>query len=182
MKKTVLAGLLALLFVCPAWGQSVKVGFGVFGGLNLPIIQTDQGNGTTFGVMARVKLLPVITLEPNIMLGKWGKPGPVDGVSLGIDGSKITAFGIDATLGNDPGKVGIRPFFVAGIASYKIKNDNTGYDETNLGWSGGLGLALAVSPQFDLDVRGKFIVAPQDQGSKKAVTLTGGINFYPGIH
>jgi hypothetical protein len=77
--------------------------------------------------------------------------------------------------------MGVMPYFVAGIGSYKVKNDDTGYDQSKIGFSGGLGLGVGLSPRFGLDVRGKFIVAPQEEGgSKKAVGITAGVNFHFG--
>lgn len=162
--------------------QTPSFGVGFFGGVNYPIVQDDQGNGSAFGFLARFKVLPMVAIEPNITFGKWGKPDPIEGIDLGIDGSRITSFGIDLTLGSGLGKLGFKPYFHGGIASYKIENDATGYDQTKVGVSGGFGFAFGISPAFDIDIRGKAVIAPQEKGSKKAVLVTGGINFYPGAN
>ena len=180
MKKLLLVFFSLLLLSAAVNGEGAKFGVGAFGGLNIPLIQDDQASGTAFGIMARIKFLPFLSVEPNAMFGKWGEPGDVDGFQLGVSGSKINSFGVDAILGSVPGTVGLKPYAVIGFGSYKIKNDDTGYDESNLGWSGGLGFGIGVSPKFDVDLRGKFIVVPQDGGSKKAITLTGGLLYYFG--
>jgi len=148
--------------------------------MNIPILQDDQASGTAFGVMVRIKFLSFMSAEPNAVFGKWGEPGDVDGFQLGISGSKVNSFGVDGIIGSMPGTVGLKPYAVIGVGSYKIKNDDTGYDESNIGFSGGLGFGIGVSPKFDVDLRGKFLVIPQDQGSKKALTLTGGLLYYLG--
>ncbi|MCK5125736.1 MAG: outer membrane beta-barrel protein [candidate division Zixibacteria bacterium] len=180
MKKLLFIAAVLLLYASTAMAQAPKFGVGVFGGINIPVVQDDQKSGTAFGLKARIKLLPIIIAEPNVTFGKWGDPDPVDGLDLGISGSKITSFGIDFTLGGLPGKAGFKPFAFVGVASYKVKNDDTNYENSKLGVAGGLGFAIGVSPLIDIEVRGKAVVAPQDDGSKKAIWILGGINYYFG--
>lgn len=178
-KALVVLGLLILTGAPSVIAQDgSKLGVGAFVGLSFPILQDDQSQGIEYGLKARYGLGSLIVVEPYVSFVKWGQPDPASGVDLGIDGSKVTSFGLEASLGNFPGHTGIAPYFVAGIGSYKVKNDDTGYDQSKLGFSGGLGLGIGLSRQFGLDLRGKFIVAPQKEGgSKKAVGATGGINF-----
>jgi len=181
MKKYLALGML-LMFLAPAvCAQGPGLGIGAFAGGNIPVAQEDQATGSAFGLMARIKALNIMVLEPNIMFGKWGEPDPVDGIDLGIDGSKITSYGLDVTLGGLPGTVGFKPFGVVGAAVYSVKNDDTDYDESKLGFSFGLGVNFGLTPKFALDVRGKALIAPQEEGSKKAVLITGGLiyNFGP---
>ncbi len=178
MKRVVLAALVLLLAQTAVQAQTPSIGVGAFGGLNIPIVQDDQANGTVFGARARVKLLPFLVAEPNILLSKWGEPDAIDGVDLGISGSKITGFGVDATIGGLPGAVGFKPFLVVGFGSFKIKNDDTGFDESNLGVKGGLGFGFGLSPKLDLDLRGTLLVVPQeDGGSKKGGLITAGVTI-----
>ncbi|MFH1700404.1 MAG: outer membrane beta-barrel protein [Candidatus Zixiibacteriota bacterium] len=170
--------VLSIILASVSFGQDAKFGVGGFGGLILPAVMDDQGNGTVFGLKARIKIMPLITAEPNITFGKWGEPDPIDGFNPGIDGSKINSYGVDATFGNSPGVIGFKPYGVLGAAIYSIKNDDTGFDESKLGWSIGLGFGFGFSPQFDLDIRGKANVALQENGSKKALYITAGLNYY----
>jgi opacity protein-like surface antigen len=180
VRKSILIGFLLTLFVLPSVmaQTSTKLGAGVFAGLSIPLIQDDQSQGFEYGFKGRFGVASLIVLEPYVSFAKWGEPDPVDDVELGIVGSKVTSFGLEASLGNLPGIKGIAPYFVAGIGSYKVKNEDTGYESSKFGWSAGLGLGIGLSPKFSLDVRGKAIVAPQEEGgSKKAIGATAGINF-----
>jgi opacity protein-like surface antigen len=180
MKKAVL--VLVCLAVLVSAAQAVtpapKFGVGAFAGLNIPVIQKDQKSGTEFGFRARIAVLPFLVAEPNFTMTKWGKPDAVDGVELGIDGSKVTSFGLTATLGFAPGTLGVKPFGIIGIGSYKIKNDATKFDESNIGFCGGFGIGIGVAPKIDIDVRGQAVVIPQaDGGSKKGLSLTAGLGY-----
>lgn len=169
--------VLSIILASFSFGQDAKFGVGGFAGLNMPAVMDDQANGTVFGLKARINVMPLITVEPNLTFGKWGEPDPIDGVNL-ADGSKINSYGVDATIGNKPGVLGFKPFGVLGAAIYSIKNDDTGFDESKLGWSAGLGFGFGMSPQFDLDIRGKVNIALQENGSKKAIYVTAGLNYY----
>ena len=68
-----------------------------------------------------------------------------------------------------------------GAGMYKIKNDDTGYDESKLGFDAGLGFMFGLTPYVDLDIRGTFMTAPQEEGAKKAVLVTGGLTYYFGV-
>jgi len=168
-----------LLLVSLAHAQTPKFGIGAFGGLNMPILQDDQGNGTVFGLKAKLKMIPMILLEPNITFGKWGDPDPVDGVEL-ASGSKINSYGVDAILGGSPGMAGVKPFFLVGAAIFSVKNDDTGFDESKLGYSAGLGISIGGGPKVDIDIAGKMVFAVQESGSKKAVYILGGLTYYFG--
>jgi len=170
----VILGLM-LFSVSMVNAETPKIGVGAFGGMNMPIVQADQSNGSVFGLKAKVKIIPVLLLEPNISFGKWG-----DGENEGIEfpGSKISSLGIDAVLGNSPGVIGVKPFFLVGAGIYTVKNDDTGYDESKLGYCAGLGLGIGVGPKMDIDITGKAVLAAQEKGSKKAVFITAGLTYY----
>ena len=175
---TVVLGLVLLLAVPQVTAQEgPKLGVGAWAGMSIPVIQDDQESGMVFGFMGRFKVLPFLVVEPGVSFTKWGAPDDIEGIDFGKDGSKLTSIGVNATLGGAPGVPGVKPFFVAGVASYKVKNDVNGYEQSNLGWNAGLGLGFGLSPSFDLDFRGLVVVAPQDNGSKKALSVTGGLNF-----
>ncbi len=168
--------------------SATKLGFGAFGGLSIPILQEDQGNGTEYGLKVRWGAVSMFTVEPYLAFVKWGEPDPIEVLSggpdfsLGIDGSKVTAFGVDLVLGNGVGKMGVSPYFVGGVASFKVKNDDTGFEHSSLGWSAGLGLGIGFTPSLAIDVRGKVNVAPQDGGgSKKSASIVGGLNYAFGL-
>jgi len=178
MKRIVLIIGLVLLMSPLVDAQGLKFGLGAFAGGNIPVAQDDQKTGTAYGVLGRIRIFSFVIAEPNVTLGKWGKPDPIRGVDLGIDGSKINSYGIDALLGAAPGTVGFKPYGIVGAGIYSVKNDDTGYDESKLGYSVGLGFSLGLIPALSVDLRGKAIIAPQEKGSKKAVLITGGLTYY----
>ena len=164
--------------------QGASFGVGLSGGLNLPIAQQDQASGTAFGVRGIVKALPMVTLEPNLYFGKYGEPTIEDLSTTGLDGSKVTSYGIDARLGAPLGSPGFKPYALVGLGFYKAKRDQTAMfedDDTDFGWSAGLGMAYDFSPSVGLDLRGRFNLIPVEGGSsKKSVFIVGGLNYYFG--
>ena len=185
MKTLIAVGLAVCLFAAGVFAGPAKLGIGAKAGLNIPIIQDDQKSGSIIGFSLRYQLTTIVVVEPNIMFGSYGSPDPVDGVDLAIDGSSLTSYGIDATLGNAVGKLGFKPYAVFGIGLYKQSNDQTDdiFDApgTKFGWSGGFGAGIGFSPKFDLDLRGKLLLfSSEGGGSKKSVAITGGLNFYLG--
>ena len=181
MKKSLLLLTMVLFLMPPAFAVGPKIGLGLFGGGNIPVAMEDQKTGSAFGFKARIKAMNFLVVEPNLTFGKWGAPDPVNGIDLGIDGSKVSSYGVDVAIGGLPGGVGFKPFGFVGAEFYKIKNDDTGYDESKLGMSGGLGFAIGLLPTFDFDLRAKLMVAPQEEGSKKAVLILGGITYNFGL-
>ena len=180
MKKLIAAGALVLLIVSATQAETPKLAVGAFAGVNIPVLQQDQGMGTAYGAKASVRLMPMLALEPHFTLAKWGDPGDVDGVDLGITGSKVTSFGLDAVIGKPPAK-GLGFVLIGGVASYKVENEDTGYESSKIGFAGGLGLVLKLMPMLDLEVRGKALIAPQEEGgSKKAGLVTGGLTYHFG--
>ena len=176
MRKTALVAALLLLAVA-ASAQVPKLGAGVFGGLSIPLAQDDQASGTVFGLRGRLSLAGSLAVEGQIGFAKWGQADPVDGITL-PDGSKVTQLGVNGILGGGAGP-GFKPMFIVGFGSYKIKNDDTGYDESRMGYSGGLGFGIGLGPKFGLDVRAEALVIPLDGGgSKKAVNGTAGLMLY----
>jgi len=181
LKKLLIVFCLVLILAPQIYALGPKLSAGAFGGINIPVVQDDQSRGTVFGLMARFNAFGIFSVEPNISFGKWGKPEPIDGFELGIDGSKITSYGIDVLLGGLPGTIGVKPYFLGGFGHYSIKNDDTGYDEGNLGYSIGLGIGIGLIPKIDIDVRAKGILVPVGDSSKKAFTITAGLLYNFGI-
>lgn len=177
MRFASLLVLLTVLLCSTLLAQAPQIGIGAFGGLNIPIAQDDQGSGSVFGIRGRIQVLPLLVAEPNFLVSNWGAPDAIDGVDLGIDGSKVTGFGLDVTVGGGMVGVGFKPFAVVGIGSFKVENEETGYDESNFGFKGGIGFGIGLTPRFGLDVRATALIIPQeDGGSKKGALIIGGVN------
>ena len=181
MRKAILAIALLLLLSSSVSAQGVKLGVGVFGGLDIPVGQEDQAQGTVFGVRAKVRLIPIITLEPRIAFTSFGEPSN-DEFALDLDGSKVTAYGVDAVIGAPFGGKGFAMFGVLGAGFYNVKRDQTFEDNTELGWSAGLGFALGFSPMISADVRGMAHIIPfEGGGTAKSASVTAGLNYYFGM-
>lgn len=179
MKKII---ILAIILVLPvmALSQSASFGVGASGGLFIPVVQDDQGSGTIFNLRGIWNVSSLFSVEPHLNLAKYGDPSSDGGVFDGFEGSKVTSFGVNAVLGMGGG-MGLHPLIFAGIGSYKTKRDLTSQDVSDIGYSGGLGIEIGINKSLAVDARGAMYVIPLDEGgSKKSVSVTGGVNFYFG--
>jgi len=181
VKKVLIACCLAALLAGAVSAQGIKIGIGFAAGMDVPIGQEDQKSGSIFGFKARLKLLPAIAVEPNLTFTKYGEPSPAGIPDYDLPGSKITAYGIDVTLGSKIGGPGVKPYGILGAGHYTVKRDEADQKLSKLGWSAGLGVELGITAVVGLDVRGKLVVIPFEGGdSKKSAAVTGGITYYLG--
>ena len=182
VKNTLILVLMIFLIVPAIQAGSVNLGIGASGGMEFPIVQQDQKQGTVFGFKAKIGVMPAIALEPNIYFIKFGDPEIEELVESDFEGAKLNAFGIDAVFGGGFGGKGVKPYGLIGIGSYKFKHDQSGVESTDFGWSVGFGIEIGVAPKVGLDFRGRtIVVSTEGGGSRKSVAVTGGINFYPGL-
>lgn len=176
MKKIILSGV--LLLALASSGFATGVGIGGFGGVSIPIIQEDQGNGTVFGLRAKLKLIPGFTIEPVLGFNKFGDADSDFGTR---EGSKVTYYGVDLILGGMGAPIGPRVYLVGGGAFYSFSRDYD-EDESRLGLSAGLGIEIGLGKTLGLDFRGKFHLVTQDGGgSRKMANITAGLNYYLGM-
>ncbi len=183
MKKSILA-LLIVLALASGSSASSQLGVGVAGGLDYPLVQDDQTSGPVLGARLIWSALPTITIEPNIFFTRYGD-GDFSEFGGDLDGMKVNAYGVDATLGGGFRGAGFSPFLVAGLALYNMDRDLPGdqvdVGETKLGWSGGLGLGIGLGTKLQLDTRGQFVLIPiGDGGSRKSVNVLVGLNLLLG--
>ncbi len=179
MKTNSILAVLLLLLVSAAHAGDIKLGAGAAGGMTFPVAQDDQGNGTAFEVRGIIELIPAVIVEPNLNFVQYGEPDLA--IVSGLDGSKVTGYGVDALLGGAIGRTGLAPYGMVGAGIYKTKRDQTLEDNSDFGWSAGFGVMFGLTPQFGIDVRGRMLVINSEGGgSKKAATVTGGLNFYLG--
>jgi hypothetical protein len=176
MKRLLLTFIMiaTLAGTCSAGG----LGLGGYGGLAIPIVQDDQGQGTVFGLKAKLKLVPGFTLEPNLNFLKYGEAEFPFG---NREGSKVTYFGADLILGGMGAPVGPKVYLVGGAGIYSTTRD---FDEdtSRFGFSFGLGIEIGLGATLGLDFRGKGHVIPAEGGgSRKLATVTGGLNYYLGM-
>jgi hypothetical protein len=179
MRKLLWLNLL-LLVLLPMLTWADPVGFGLSGGVLIPVAQEDQSSGTLVAVKIRTRLADMLTLEPNLQFGRYGD---VDIGGLGTrDGSSLKSYGVDITFGDPMMKIGLKPYLFIGGAVYNTKRDGD-LTTNKSGWSFGTGLALAINPKFDIDLRGRFnIAASEESTSRKAIGVTAGITYYVGSY
>lgn len=180
---------LLLIGVTSARAQLPSFGIGVSAGLNFPILQADQGNGTVFTIKGIFKA-PIVRLEPNISFAKYGEPEPfihseefIPGQEIIVlEGSKITSYGVNAILGGGMGVPGFSPYFLGGVAYYKTEREQAPQFDlgSKIGWSFGVGFTISVIPIIEIDVRAKVNIIPINGASKKDANLLAGINYYFG--
>ena len=176
MRKLLIMSLLAMVISSPAY--ALKLGIGAFGGVNIPIVQEDQGSGTVFGLKGKLNLLPGVSLEPNLNFAKFGDATLDFGATR--EGSKMTSYGIDAVIGAGMGTVGFKMYGLLGGGFFNTTRDSD-EDATKFGWSTGLGFEIGVSPTLGLDIRGKLnVINSEGGGTKKSAAVTGGLNYYIG--
>ncbi|MEW5993210.1 MAG: outer membrane beta-barrel protein [Candidatus Zixiibacteriota bacterium] len=179
MRISVCSLLVLALLAPPVLSIGPKLGVGASVGLDIPIGQDEQSQGTIFGFRGRVNLIPMITVEPNISFTRYGDPD-LEGVTSNLEGSKIMAYGVDVALGMGFGAPGFNPYGLVGAGYYNVKRDQTGQDDTDLGYSAGLGFELGFAVPIAVDVRGKLVVIPIEGASKKSATVMGGLHYYFG--
>lgn len=180
MKKLLLLAICVLLLSQAGHAQGVKLGVGAFGGVEFPLIQDDQASGTNFGFKGRVNL-SMITFEPFIAFASYGE-ADIEDVIGDPEGNSITAFGLDAVLFSGFGAPGPSVFLFAGIGSYKIDNDQMVYDQSDIGYSFGLGLEIGIAKAISIEGRGRFLAINSEGGAtKKSGIVTAGLNYHFGL-
>lgn len=176
--------LIVVLLPLAVTAEQPTLSIGGFAGLDIPIVQDDQGQGSVFGFKANWGALKLITIEPYISFTKFGEPDSPDGdpgLFDGYDGSKIASYGVNGILGGSSGKAGLYPYFLGGIGFFNMKRDITSQDETDFGYNAGLGVEFGLSSGIAIDFRGSLHVIPIDGGgSKKSASITGGLNYFLG--
>lgn len=179
--KIILMAILAVGLLIPAvQAGQISLGAGVSGGLEFPIAQQDQKQGSVFGFRVRVGVLPMVTLEPGLSFTRYGDP-EFDDFTPDIEGAKVTGYTLDAVLGGAFGGTGVKPYGLFGIGYYNTALEHFGDDKKNFGWSAGFGLEIGVAPMVGLDFRGRAAMISTDGGgTKKSGSVTGGINIYFG--
>lgn len=180
MRKIIILVPVLLLLVSAVSADSL-FGIGIQAGLDYPVVQDDQKQGTIFGFKGFWSFAGVLAIEPNITFAKFGDPESSDypGLYDGLEGSKVTSYGVNALLGANFGNRGIHPYGMVGVAIYNMKRDQTFQDISELGMTGGLGLEIGVSPNIGIDGRGTINVIPLEEGgSKKSLSALVGVNYY----
>ncbi|MFH2036527.1 MAG: outer membrane beta-barrel protein [Candidatus Zixiibacteriota bacterium] len=168
--------LLCMILISSS-AMALDIGVGAVGGVAIPIVQEDQDNGTMFGFKGKLSVIPGIVVEPNIYLSQLGDS------ELGLPGTKVTSFGIDALIGGQNGKEGITVYGIVGLGFYSMTRDLATFEDvTKFGFSAGLGMEIGVIKDIGIDIRGKLdVINAEGGGSKKSAAILGGLNYYFGL-
>jgi hypothetical protein len=173
MKKVLAVTLLALAMTAGAAGAG-SIGIGAFGGVNIPIVQDNNGQGSIFGVRVPVSLVPMLTVEPYYASSQLGdKEQTFAGLNYTREGGDETAFGVNAmfTFGT-----GFQMYPFVGLASYKIEQTGT-EDVSDVGYNFGLGFGFSPVPKLALHVRGELDMIATGDTSRKFAGVTVGAAY-----
>jgi opacity protein-like surface antigen len=173
MRRAMILMLFVLtLLPCAAGAASVAVG--AFGGMGIPIIQDDNGQGTTFGLRTSASLIPLVTVEPYFVKTSGGdKDQDIEGTTYTRSGLDVTGFGANVLL-TFGGKIQFYPF--AGIGSYALSRTGS-EDVTNTAYTFGLGLGISPMPKLSIHVRGELAAAVDGETSRKWANATVGVSY-----
>ena len=163
MKRLAMCVLVLALTAGPA--SAVTIGGGAFGGVGIPIVQDDNGQGSIYGIRAPVGLVPLITVEPY---ASWTTGGEIEETIGGLDltrsGIDLSSYGVNAlfTFGT-----GFQMFPFAGIGS--TSSDRDGLDQQSIQYNVGLGLGFKpFAIPLSIDVRGEYASVTDEDNSETA--------------
>jgi opacity protein-like surface antigen len=173
MRRAIILVVFALVLL-PCAAGAASVGLGAFGGMSIPIVQDDNGQGTVFGVRVPVSLLPLVTVEPYYAKTSGGdKDQEIAGETITRSGIDVSGFGANVML-TFGGKLQLYPF--AGIGSYKLSRTGS-EDLTNTAYTFGLGLGISPLPKLSVHVRGELAAAVEGETSRKWANATLGVSY-----
>lgn len=179
-RRPIIAAMIALAVSASA-GRAQAAGWGVggFGGISIPIVQDDAGNGVVFG--GHVKLsLGMLAIEPNFSYFKNGDYEVDMAPGETFESGKITSVGVNLLLGSGL-PTGPRFFPFVGAKYYNYNQDIPDFSDSQLGFCGGVGLEIGAG-SLGIEARGSLEVLPLDpEGSRKWVHIRAGLNYYFGV-
>jgi len=177
MRMILVTALLALIVGAGlAEASGIGVGLGAFGGVSIPVVNDLSKQGSTLGIRAPVKLLPMVTVEPFFASSALGDVSDDFGTPITYtrDGGKVSAFGATAliTFGGD--RLQFYPFF--GLASYKLTRSGA-EDIKDAGYNFGLGLGISPISKVTVHLRGELSMIATDETSQKFANVTAGVSY-----
>lgn len=172
MKRVILAACLAVA-LAGSTAQAGSIGVGAFGGVSVPIVQSDVAQGSMFGVRVPVKLVPLLAVEPYYASSALGDAEEdVAGITYTREGFDSKAYGANVML-TMGGPLQFYPF--VGIGQTKLKR--TGTDESLTTYNFGLGLGITPAPKFTIHIRGELAAAVDGETSRKFGNATVGLSY-----
>jgi len=180
MKKIVTIFL--LIFGMNSANALTDISAGVYGGLNVPVVQEDTKSGSGLGLKAKFSPSPMIAAVAFFESRKFGNPEmTIFGQNMTLDGGKVTSYGAEVLLGNTGGNPGPHFYWALGIFNYRWTR--TGFEDlSKVGYHLGPGLELIVPANIGIEIRGKFEIIPTDGGgSRKNALVYVGANYHFGL-
>jgi hypothetical protein len=186
MKKT--AMILILLLMAGNAQALTDLAFGIYGGLNTPIVQDDAKSGAGFGARVKFAPTPMLGAAAFFESRSYGDPemtifegDPLLERTVKSDGGKVTVFGVEGLIGSTGGGPGPHFYWMIGVGSYKWSRD--GYDDlSKVGFHLGPGLELGLPSAIGIEAKAKLEIVPTDGGgSRKNGLFYVGANYHFGI-
>ena len=173
MRKAAILMLFGLALL-PCTAGATSIGVGAFGGMSIPVLQADNGQGTVFGLRVPVALTTLVTVEPYYAKTSGGdKDQDIEGDTVTRSGLDVTGFGANVLLTFGT-KTQLYPF--VGIGSSNLSREGS-EDVTNTTYTFGLGLGISPMPKLSIHVRGELAAAVDDETSRKWGNVTIGVSY-----
>ncbi len=173
MKRSALFAAVALVLL-PAMAQAGSIGIGGYGGMSIPIVQDDNGNGPVFGARAPVALNKLLTVEPYFASTSAGDAElEIGGINYTRDGLDATGFGANVmlTFGD---RVKFYPF--GGYGSSTLTRDGSA-DVTMTGFNYGIGLGISPIEKLTIHLRGEGNTYSKDDAGRTFGIVTVGVSY-----
>ena len=173
MRKAIVLMLFALALL-PCTAGAVSIGVGAFGGMSIPVLQDDNGQGSVFGLRVPVVLIPLVTVEPYYAKTACGDiEQEVGGETIKRSGMDVDGFGANVLLTFGTG-VQMYPFL--GIGSSTMQRVDM-EDVTNTTYTFGLGFGFSPMPKLSIHARGEMAAAVDGETSRKWANVTVGVTY-----
>ena len=181
--------LLTLVLVMSAGtaGAIVDISAGVFGGMDVPVVNDEAGSGALYGLQAKVTLLPFFALGGFYRASSYGEisetffEGKADEFIGTVDGGSASSFGLDAYLGTSPAiGGGVNVYLVGSVGSWKWTRDHRD-DVSEIAFSVGPGVEIVLPFNVGVEGRALFQIVPtENSGSIKSFIWFVGANYHFG--
>lgn len=172
MKRVILGASLAIALAGTS-AQAGSIGVGAFGGISIPIVQSDVEKGSMFGIRIPIKLVPMVAIEPYYASSALGDAKEdVLGVTYTRSGFDAKAYGANVMLSMG-GPLQFYPY--AGIGQTKLERPGTDLSLTTYNF--GMGLGISPAPKISVHFRGELAAAVDGEASRKFANATVGLSY-----
>lgn len=166
--------ILLVLGLVPQVGSANDVGLSVFGGMSIPIVQDDNGNGPLFGLRAPVGLMSHLNIEPFFTSTRNGDAKQdIGGVSYTRSGFDISTFGASLVF---PFGEHTKYYPLVGFSTNALSRTGSS-DQAMTGWNFGFGVGFSPKPKFVVDLRGEGVVIADGSLGRTFANVTLGVTY-----